>query len=76
MEDWRVIVISVEKNRESKPSYAFCFNRLGFSVFLNSGNASENMRYDNSEFMPESCQVSLDYAGTNVLKKEQIKAEC
>ncbi|GAN06975.1 SCY1 protein kinase [Mucor ambiguus] len=35
---------------------------LGFSVFLNAGNASENMGYDNNEFMPEACQVSLDYA--------------
>ncbi|KAL7311435.1 Protein kinase domain-containing protein ppk32 [Mucor circinelloides] len=35
---------------------------LGFSVFLNSGNASENAGYDNNEFMPEACQISLDYA--------------
>ncbi|KAK4512504.1 uncharacterized protein ATC70_003205 [Mucor velutinosus] len=35
---------------------------LGFSVFLNAGNASENMGYDNNEFMPEACQISLDYA--------------
>lgn len=64
------------KNLESKHSYTLYFNRLGFSVFLNSGNASENMGYDNNEFMPEACQISLDYAGTSVLKKGQYKAKC
>ncbi|CEP10781.1 hypothetical protein [Parasitella parasitica] len=35
---------------------------LGFGVFLNTGNVSENVGYDNSEFMPEACQINLDYA--------------
>ncbi|KAI8644817.1 kinase-like domain-containing protein [Parasitella parasitica] len=35
---------------------------LGFSVFLNTGNASENVGHDNNEFMPEACQINLDYA--------------
>lgn len=60
-----------------KTSYFLhCDCRLGFSVFLNSGNASENMGYDNNEFMPEACQISLDYAGNKTEEKERMGTEC
>lgn len=36
--------------------------RLGFSVFLNNGDASE-MGYENNDYLPETCQINLDYAG-------------
>lgn len=65
-------VVNIEKTR-----CLICISnyRLGFSVFLNSGNASENAGYDNNEFMPEACQISLDYAGKQKIK-EQYRVEC
>lgn len=37
--------------------------RLGFSVFLNTGNTSETMVLEMSDYLPEACQINLDYAG-------------
>lgn len=44
-------------------------------MFLNAENTSENMGYDNNEFMPEACQISLDYAGKTE-GKHQRGTEC
>lgn len=35
---------------------------LGFSIFLNQDN-TDNTRYENSDYLPEACQINLDYAG-------------
>lgn len=40
----------------------FFHYRLGFSVFLNSGNTNETTN-DNNDHLPEACQINMDYAG-------------
>ncbi|CAO3672144.1 unnamed protein product [Rhizopus microsporus] len=43
---------------------------LGFSIFLNSETTPRS--YDNSEFLPEACQINLDYAAPEFILDNNI----
>lgn len=58
----------MQKKEEER--YLLCF-RLGFSVFLNNGDASE-MGYDSNDYLPEACQINLDYAGEYTIKYNNV----
>lgn len=39
-------------------------HRLGFGVFLNNpDDASRGSMYEYNDYLPEPCQINLDYAG-------------
>ena len=40
------------------------YNRLGFGVFLNNSDERDTgTYYDYNDYLPEACQINLDYAG-------------
>lgn len=47
---------------------------LGFSVFLNNADTTNDMRFDNnnSDYLPEACQVNMDYAAPEFLIENNV----
>ena len=51
------------------------YNRLGFGVFLNNSDERDTgTYYDYNDYLPEACQINLDYAGKwYIVRKPVIK---
>lgn len=53
---------------------SWAFIRLGFGVFLNNTSDPQSTGYFNDEYLPEACQINLDYAGKRIRNEKVVRA--
>jgi hypothetical protein len=74
LEDWRVKIRYEKEGSIKKKKLKIRVYSLGFSVFLNSGgNGNEMGGYENNDYLPEACQINLDYGGKNTFTFQALK---